>query len=53
MANQADMLKAQATEVRKNGEQRYDAIEVADQNVAAMPAEQANAVVAGDAPAVK
>jgi hypothetical protein len=53
MENQANMLKAQAAEVRENGEQRSDAIEAANQNVAAMPAEQANAVIAGDAPAVK
>jgi outer membrane murein-binding lipoprotein Lpp len=53
MENQADMLKAQAAEVRENGEQRSDAIEAADQNIAAMPAEQTNAIVAGEAPAVK
>jgi hypothetical protein len=53
MENQAEMLKAQAAEVRETGDQRSDAIEAADQNVAAMPSDQANAIVAGEAPAVK
>jgi len=53
MANQAEELKAQADQVRETGEQRSDAIDAADQNIAGMSESQAKAVVDGQAPAVR
>jgi hypothetical protein len=53
LENQADMLDAQAKQVRKAGEQRSDAIDAANRNVAAMSQEQRDAIVANEAAAVR
>lgn len=53
MEAQADMLDNRAAQVRKAGEQRSDAIEAADRNVAAMSQEQRDAIVANQAAAVR
>jgi hypothetical protein len=53
MANQAEHLDSQAEQIRETGRQRSDAIEAAGQNVADMPEAQANAIVAGEQPAVR
>jgi hypothetical protein len=53
MENQADMLKAQASDIRETGKQRADAIDAANQNLVGVTPEESNAIIAGDAPAVR
>ena len=53
LENHADMLDNQAAEIRKTGEQRSDAIDAANQNVASMSQAQRDAIVANQAAAVR
>lgn len=50
---QADMLDDRAAQIRRNGEQRADAIEAADRNVTAMSQAERDAIVANEAAAVR
>lgn len=53
LQNQADVLDAEAKQIRKTGEKRADAIDAANLNTAAMSNEQKAAIVNGAAPAVR
>jgi hypothetical protein len=53
MENKADALDARAEAVRERGEDRADAIDAADVNADKMTVNEKNAVVVGDAPAVR
>ena len=53
MRSQAAALDSHADAVRDTGDSRADAIKAADMNVASMSADQRDAIVASQAPAVR
>ena len=53
MRTEAAALDSRADAVRDTGDSRADAIKAADMNVASMSAEQRDAIVASQAPAVR